>query len=346
QGRYGDNMDVTLDARAIPLSLAALANPALNLSGTAAASARITGTPAAPAGRYEVTVSRFTSPEIARAGVGPYDMRATGTLEGGRAGVNATISGPALSGVAITGSVPVSQGAMDLAARGTISLAIANTLLSTSGARASGNAVLDVRLRGTYDAPSAGGTVRISNGRYEDAPNGVTIERIEALLTGTDRSVTLTSFRAATPNGGSIQAQGNVALDPGAGFPGRIEATLTNANLVNSEMIRFVTDGRVTVAGAFLTRPTISGQINVRALDVNLPDRLPGGSAANINVRHVNLPPGVTPAMPRPRGGRAVGSAGGFILGLDLTVAAPNRIFVRGMGMEAEMGGTLQIQSG
>lgn len=344
QGRYGDTMDVTLDARAIPLSLAALANPALNLSGTAAASARITGTPAAPAGRYEVTVSRFTSPEIARAGVGPYDMRATGTLEGGRAGVNATISGPALSGVAITGSVPVSQGAMDLAARGTISLAIANTLLSTSGARASGNAVLDVRLRGTYDAPSAGGTVRISNGRYEDAPNGVTIERIEALLTGTDRSVTLTSFRAATPNGGSIQAQGNVALDPGAGFPGRIEATLTNANLVNSEMIRFVTDGRVTVAGAFLTRPTISGQINVRALDVNLPDRLPGGSAANINVRHVNLPPGVTPAMPRPRGGRAAGSAGGFILGLDLTVAAPNRIFVRGMGMEAEMGGTLQLQ--
>lgn len=344
QGRYGDTMDVTLDARAIPLSLAALANPALNFSGTAAATARITGTPAAPGGRYDLTISRFTSPEIARAGVGPYDVRANGTLDGGRASVNATVSGPALSGVTITGSVPVSQGNLDLAARGTISLAVANTVLATSGARAAGTAVLDVRLRGTYDAPSAGGTVRISNGRYEDAPNGVTIERIEAVLTGTDRSVTLSSLRAATPNGGTIQAQGNVALDPGAGFPGRIEATLNKANLVNSEMIRFVTDGRVVLSGAFLTRPTIGGRVDVRALDVNLPDRLPGGSAANLNVRHVNLPPGVTPAAPRQRQSGGPRSAGGFILGLDLTVAAPNRIFVRGMGMEAELGGTLQLQ--
>lgn len=344
QGRYGETMDLTLEARAIPLALVALVNPALNVSGTAAANARITGTPNAPGGRYDITLSRISTPELARAGVGPNDIRANGTLEGGRAGVNATISGPALSGVTITGSVPIAQGAMDLAARGTISLAVANTVLATSGARASGNAVLDVRLRGTYDAPSAGGTVRISNGRYEDAPNGVTIERIEALLTGTDRSVTLTSLRAATPNGGSIQAQGNVALDPAAGFPGRIEATLTNANLVNSEMIRFVTDGRVVLSGAFLTRPTIGGRVDVRALDVNLPDRLPGGSAASLNVRHVNLPPGVTPAAPRRRAATGPRSAGGFVLGLDLTVAAPNRIFVRGMGMEAELGGTLQLQ--
>ncbi|MEW6123112.1 MAG: translocation/assembly module TamB domain-containing protein [Pseudomonadota bacterium] len=344
QGRFGDTLDLSLDARAIPLALAAMAQPGLALSGTAAATARVTGTPAAPTGRYDITISRLNAPEIARAGVGPYDIRAGGTLDGGRARVNATISGPSLAGVTVNGSVPVSEGGLDLAVRGTISLAIANAMLATTGARATGNAILDVTLRGTYEEPRAGGTVRITNGRYEDAPNGVTIERIEALLTGTDRSVTITSFRAGTPNGGTIQAQGNVALDPGAGFPGRVDVTLNNAGLVNSEMIRFVTDGRVALGGAFASRPTVGGRIDVRALDVNLPDRLPGGSAANVKVRHVNLPPGLDPASPRPRAGRGARSAGAFVTALDLTVSAPNRVFVRGMGMEAEMGGTLQLR--
>lgn len=344
QGRFGDTLDIAADARGIPLALAAMAQPGLSLSGTANATARITGTPAAPTGRYDVTISRLNAPEIARAGVGPYDIRAGGTLDQGRAGIAATISGPSLAGVSVNGSVPVTLGGLDLAVRGTISLAIANAMLATTGARATGSAALDVTLRGTYAEPRAGGTVRITNGRFEDAPNGVTIERIEAVLTGTDRSVTISSFRAATPNGGAIQAQGNVALDPAAGFPGRVDVTLTNANLVNSEMIRFVTDGRVALGGAFATRPTVGGRIDVRTLDVNLPDRLPGGSAANIHVRHVNLPPGLNPAAPRPRAGRGARSAGAFVADLDLTVSAPNRIFVRGMGMEAELGGTLQLR--
>lgn len=344
QGRFGDALDATLEARAIPLAFAALANPGLNLSGTLAANARITGSPQAPTGRYDITISRFTAPEIARAGVGPYDIRVNGNLDGGRAGVNASISGPSLAGVTVNGSVPVSEGGLDLAVRGNISLAIANALLATTGARAAGTAALDATLRGSFDAPRAGGTVRITGGRYEDAPNGVTIERIEAVLTGTDQTVTLSSFRAGTPNGGTIQAQGNVALNPSAGFPGQVEVTLNNAGLVNSELIRFVADGRVNIGGAFATRPTVAGRIDVRNLDVNLPDRLPGGSAANINVRHVNLPPGANPAAPRQTRQRGPRSAGAFIAELDLTVAAPTRIFVRGMGMEAEMGGTLQLR--
>ncbi|WP_245504497.1 translocation/assembly module TamB domain-containing protein [Aquabacter spiritensis] len=344
QGRIGQTIEATLDARGLPLSLADLAQPGLGLSGTLAATARITGTPTAPNGRYDVTVTRLTSADIARAGAGPFDIRVNGNLADGRAGVNAAVSGPALSGVAITGSVPVSGGALDLAARGTISLAIANAVLATSGARASGNAGLDVTVRGTLDAPRVGGTIRITNGRFEDAPNGVTIERIEAVFTGTDQTVTISSFRAGTPNGGTIQASGSVALDPAGGFPGRIEVTLTNATLVNSELIRFVTDGRATISGPFATRPTIAGRIDVRSLDIHLPDRLPGGSAANLNVRHVNLPPGVNPATPRARREGGARSAGAFVATLDLTVSAPNRIFVRGMGMDAELGGTLQVR--
>lgn len=352
QGSAGDVLDLTVDIRALPLALAALADPALNLSGTLNGSARITGPAAAPTGRYDLAVLRATSPDIARAGAGPFDLRANGTLEGGSVRIASTLSGPALSGVAINGTVPFQGNGLDLSMRGTISLAIANALLATSGARASGTAAVDANVRGSLADPRAGGTVRISGGRYEDAVNGVTLDRIQAVVTGTDRSVTLSSFQAATLNGGTIQGNGSVTLDAAAGFPGRLDLTLNNAGLVNSEIVRFVADGQIAIGGAFATRPTIGGQINVRALDINIPDRLPGGARA-LNVRHVNVPPGKTFTVPpaparRPAGaGQGTGQgarAATFLASLDLAVNAPNRVFVRGMGVDAELSGTLNVR--
>lgn len=352
QGSAGDALDLAVDIRALPLALAALADPALNLSGTLNGSARITGPAAAPTGRYDLAVLRATSPDIARAGAGPFDLRANGTLDGGSVRISSTLSGPALSGVAINGTVPFQGNGLDLSMRGNISLAIANALLATSGARASGTAAVDATVRGSLADPRAGGTVRLSGARYEDAVNGVTLDKIQAVVTGTDRSVTLSSFQAATLNGGTIQGNGSVTLDAAAGFPGRLNLTLNNAGLVNSEIVRFVADGQIAIGGAFATRPTIGGQIHVRALDINIPDRLPGGARA-LNVRHVNVPPGKTFTVPpaparRPAGpGQGTGQgarAATFLASLDLAVNAPNRVFVRGMGVDAELSGTLNVR--
>ncbi|QTL04937.1 translocation/assembly module TamB domain-containing protein [Aquabacter sp. L1I39] len=345
QGRAGDTLDLTLEARAVPLALAALVDPTLSPSGTLAANARITGTPAAPTGRYDVTVNRATMPQITAAGAGPFDFRANGTLADGRASIASALSGPSLSGVTINGFIPVSNGALDLTIRGSVSLAIANAMLATSGARAAGTAAVDLTLRGTLEEPRAGGTIRISGGRYEDAIHGITLERIQAVITGTDRSLTVSSFQAFTPNGGSIQGQGTIALDPAGSFPGRVDLTLNNAQLANSELIRLVAGGRLALSGALARTPAISGTIEVREMDVNIPDRLPGGAKA-LNVRHVNLPPGSrTPAalrQPPQRPGR--GAPSPFVATLDLTINAPNRVFVRGMGLDAELAGNIQVR--
>lgn len=345
QGRAGDTLDLTLEARAVPLALAALVDPSLSPSGTLAANARITGTPSVPTGRYDLTVTRATMPQITAAGAGPFDFRANGTLANGRASIASTLSGPSLSGMTINGSIPVSDGALDLTIRGSVSLAIANAVLATSGARAAGTAALDLTLRGSFEEPRAGGTIRITGGRYEDAVTGVTLERIQAVITGTDRSLTVSSFQAFTPNGGNIQGQGTIGLDPAAGFPGRIELTLNNAQLANSELIRLVAGGRISLSGALIRTPAVSGTIEVRELDVNIPDRLPGGAKA-LNVRHVNLPPGSPkPAslrQPPQRPGR--GAPSPFVATLDLTINAPNRVFVRGMGLDAELAGTFQVR--
>lgn len=340
-GMAGETLDLTVDLRALPLSLVDLVAPGQNLSGTLAGSARVTGPASAPNGNYDLRVARLSNPDIASNGAGPFDIAASGTLAGGRATVRATIAGQHLQGLTVTGSVPVAAGEIELAIRGAIDLAIVNPLLGTTGSHVTGTANVDANVRGTAAAPRAGGTVRISNGRFDDSVNGVALDQISAVLTGTDRTITLTSLTARTTNGGGVTGRGTVALDPAGGFPGRIDIELTNAALVNSDLARLVADGRVGLEGAFLNGPRLTGRITLRALDINIPDRFPGG-VQNLNVRHVNASKAFTQKREAQR--RTPPTANRNGVALDLVLAAPNNtVFVRGLGVDAQLGGELRL---
>ncbi|MFG1400795.1 translocation/assembly module TamB domain-containing protein [Xanthobacter sediminis] len=342
-GRAGSSLDLNVDVHALPLAVAELAAPGLGLAGTVSGTARVRGSADRPEGPYDIQVSRLSTPDLAKAGAGPFDIRTAGALGGGRVTTRTTITGNHLSNFAITGSAPLGAGDLDLAVRGGVDLRIANASLAAMGSQLTGNAAIDATVRGTAAAPRAGGTVRISGARYNDGANGITLDRIEGVIAGTERSVTVNSLTARTPNGGSISARGSVGLDPAANFPGRIEVTMQNAGLVNSEMIRLVTEGRIAVEGQFTNDPHLTGRVDIRAMDVNIAEHRAGGVQA-LNVRHVNDARGrdaaraTPPAPKRERGG---GGSGGITL--DLTVAARNNIFVRGMGMEAELGGELRV---
>jgi translocation and assembly module TamB len=343
-GRAGETLDLDVDLRALPLSLADLAAPGLGLAGTLSGSAKISGPAKAPAGNYNLAIAKVSTPDLAKNGVGPLDIKAEGQLSGGRVDTRASISGPFISGVTITGSAPISAGELDLAIKGALDLAVANPLLATSGSRVGGSATIDATVKGTPAAPRAGGTLRLSGARFDDSVNGISLSNIEGLVTGTERSVTLTSLVAKTPNGGGLSARGNVALDPAAGFPGKIDVELTNAGLVNSELMRFVGEGKLAVEGAFANNPRLTGRLTVKNLDVNIPDKLPGGGDA-LNVRHVNgSAPGTAARGGKPQAPAARAApkpdAG---MPLDLVVSAPNNVFVRGMGLEAELGGDIKV---
>lgn len=340
-GSAGERLDLTADLRAIPLSLAELAAPGLNLTGTLAGNARVTGTAAAPTGNYQLTITRLSTLDVARSGAGPFDITARGDLGGGRATVRSEIRGRFLQALTINGSVPLGAGTLDLAIRGGVDLGILNPMLATTGAQVVGNAAINATVTGTARAPNAGGTIRITGGRYVDSLTGINLDRIEAVLTGNQRTVTLTSFSARTGNGGSLVGRGTIGLDPAAGFPGRIEIDMTNAQLVNSELMRLVTEGRIAVEGAFLNNPRVTGRMVVRALDVNIPDRLPGG-VQSLNVRHVNAGKRSVPGAARAARREARAADAG--IPLDLTISAPNNVFVRGMGIEAELGGDIQLR--
>ncbi len=351
-GRVGETMDLTVDLRNLPLSLAALVAPALDPSGTLSGTARITGSATAPSGTYDFRIARLSTADLATKGIGPFEIAARGTLGGGRVNVDATINAPSVSGLTVRGSVPIAAGALDLRIAGAIDLGIGNTFLADQGSTLRGRATVDLTLRGTAAAPAATGTVRVAGATFTDSVNGVTLTNIQAVLTGSNSQLVVSQLTAATPRGGSVTGSGSIGLDPARGFPANLRIDLSRANILSSDLLQLVASGKITIDGPVATRPRIAGSIDIIRLDINIADQLPGGLDP-LQVRHINT--GGQQQASRSglraqaqtraeRTARRIDQPPSFVADLDLTIAARNAVFVRGMGIDAEFGGNLTLR--
>jgi translocation and assembly module TamB len=90
----------------------------------------------------------------------------------------------------------------------------------------------------------------------------------------------------------------------------------------------------------------IAGEIDLGRTEVSIAEGLGASQAVLEQVTHVATPPPVQVTLdrarigaPEPRAGRA-----GPGIGLDVRINAPNQIFVRGRGLDVELGGALRIR--
>ncbi|MFC7399200.1 translocation/assembly module TamB domain-containing protein [Chelatococcus sp. GCM10030263] len=342
EGSAGANLDIRATARALPLTLAELFVPGLGVTGALNGDVALSGPAAQPNGRYTITVSNLTASQIRDAGLRPLGITAQGTLAGGRVTVDARVTGLSGSNMQITGSAPLGAGNLDVGMNGRIDLGLLNARLSASGQNFTGQAIADLRIRGTAAAPAASGTVRIANGRFEDALNGVSFSNIEALITGSERELVISRLTARARNGGSVTGSGRVALDPAAGFPGSIAIRASNAQLMASPVVNATANADLTIAGALATRPTVRGSVDFSTLEITLPKRFPY-AATPIDVRYVNAPPAVRARLTAERREEAAQSANPFTATLDIALSARSGIAVRGQGINAQLGGQVRL---
>ncbi|HEV7438121.1 MAG TPA: translocation/assembly module TamB domain-containing protein, partial [Methylobacterium sp.] len=352
-GRAGRDLDLKLGLRALPLSLARIASPSLALSGTLDGDAEVRGKATRPDGHYAFTVSRLVTPETRKAGLPPIEARASGSLASGRAGLDGRVSaGPGVA-VTLTGSLPVEAGgALALKAGGTLEAALANSLLSAAGQRVTGRVVFDAGVTGTLAAPRIEGAATLSGGSFTDPLQGVRFTGIEGRATGRGDTIVLERLTAATRNGGTLRASGRVAVAPEAGFPGTLTLTAERAELVSSPLMTAVASLNLALSGPLARTPRVAGRVDVVSIDVSVPDRLPATVQPLPGIRRINTPPEIRARLDRKAERNAQAAAVGrrrgrpatpFDATLDIAVNAPNRIFVRGRGIDAELGGDLRL---
>ena len=313
---------------------AALATPPPALDGTLDAEARLTGTLARPTGTLRVTARGLR----AATGPGRAMPAAAATLTATMQGNEARVDLRATAGttrLTVTGEVPLTAaGALDLRATGALDLATTDPLLTQGGQRARGRVSLDATVTGPLAAPTLAGEAHLADGSFRDFAQGIDIAAISASLAADGGTVRLTRF-AAKAGPGTIEAHGTLELTA----PGRpLDLTITahNARPLASDLLTAELDADLTLRGELMPsgeqagRLTAGGHIFVRHADIRVPERLPAGIAV-LNVRVAGARP---PPRPAPQ----------LRLALDLAIEAPQQIFVRGRGVNAEMGGSVRLR--
>ena len=348
RGKVGAELDAVINARRVPLAAVDIVAPGTGLRGTLDARATLKGPAATPTGPFEATIRGLSAPQTRSAGVPALDITARGTADGSRANVDVRIAGGSALAFTVNGSAPLSpQGTFDLKARGTLDAGLANASLAGTGQRVAGRVAVDGSLRGTSARPDIQGTATLSNGSFTDPLQGVALTGIEGRVSGRGDAIVVERLTARTKNGGTVGVTGRVLAEADRGFPADIKITARNAQLVSSDVVEMIASLDLTVSGPVASAPRLGGRIDINSLEIRVPDRLPSNAEPLRDARHV-APPAQTRArlaeLARQRAAaqRRSGS-NAFKATLDLNIDAPQRIFVRGRGIDAELGGQLRV---
>ena len=328
-GRIAPTLALTASVRNVTPDLARPFAPTLQAAGLLSADAHLSGTTAAPQGtlRLQATGVRLRSGPAAS--LKPASLLATVALDGRVGQVNARLSaGPKLS-FAATGSAPLQPGgALALHATGAADLTLLDPILGATGQRAAGNLALDATVSGTTAAPRLSGGVTLARGEVQDFVQGLRVTDITANLVAAGDTVRIATFTAKAGTG-TLAASGAVGvLAPG--LPVDVHFTADHARPLASDLLTATLDADVRVHGQAATALDAGGRIFIRQAEINIPNSLPP-SVATLNVRRPGDHP--PPAQTAPAA----------IIRLALEVDAPSGIFVRGHGLDSELGGKLQV---
>jgi translocation and assembly module TamB len=103
-------------------------------------------------------------------------------------------------------------------------------------------------------------------------------------------------------------------------------------------------DLALTLSGKLAQKPNVEGRIAIDSMDITVPDRFNSVSAPFPGTKHLNPSPTAQARLAQIAKANATRSrAPLFDATLNLTISAANRIFVRGRGIYAEVGGNLHV---
>jgi translocation and assembly module TamB len=346
EGRWGpERADIRVTVP--PFNLGAFAElvPDVAPAGTLSAEARITGPTVAPEVNATVRGNGLRANIPAARGLPPGEVQ----LALRRAGNGAIeANGDARLGTALRLALraqmprgPAPDAPLEASLEGNLDLqALSAPLLAAGADRVTGRVALNLRTSGPANAPQLGGEARITGGSYRNGLYGVAITDLNGTLRP-DGSRLRADITGRTAGEGRIALAGTI--EPLTQYlPLDLTLTASGAQPVASELLRTTLDADLRLSGLLGTGATLSGPVRIRRAEIRLPDRLPQSIRTLGPVTERGTVPGRAPrpAPPRTRPAEGGGSAP---ITLAVEVQAPRGVFVRGRGLDAELGGQLAI---
>ena len=255
--------------------------------------------------------------------------------------VDADLEGQAGSFAKLQGSLAEDFQTADIGIVGELPLAVANRSIRPQ--QVTGVAGFDLKLTGAPSAENISGTISTKGARFAAPTMQIALENIASTvsLQGGSANLDVSSNLAA---GGTVGVRGTVDLAPP--FAANLSVGLGQSVIQLGSLFQTSLTGDISVTGPLATGPNVAGQIDLGPTEVKISSNLGGGSSIP-DVTHLSEPSKSLRTRtfaglfkePEAEGG----SASNYAVGLDLNIVAQNRIFVRGMGLDSEFDGALQV---
>ncbi|MBH9981553.1 translocation/assembly module TamB domain-containing protein [Bartonella sp. B10834G6] len=343
----GGNLDLDINLKNLPVALANSFVSNQNLGGTVSGHAHIGGQLKAPTATFNLSGQGLRADLLAKNGLTPISLNAEAHYENNVLNLEQfNANGPQGLNMSANGRIPVKGDGIDLHVKGSAPMGIANQFLAERGAQVSGSANVDATVRGSFTKPELNGHFALANGTFIDPQSNLRLNNIvvDAGLSG--ERIVLNRANASSSAGGTISANGSISTDFAAGMPADMTVRLNHTRYSDGEMVVATVDGTLTVTGGLLNNPVIGGDLTIEKAEITVPDRF--GGAALIDVKHKNLTKDIETTLERAkidtgRNKAATAPAKPSVVQLKLHIRAPNQIFVRGMGLDVELGGEIGL---
>ncbi|MCE2026873.1 translocation/assembly module TamB domain-containing protein [Sessilibacter corallicola] len=224
---------------------------------------------------------------------------------------------------------------LDVTVNADVGLDIASLLIDADLHRLHGQLTLKTDITGTIKAPSVHGDVALVNTRYQNILTGTVIDALNCEINAQNYRFAINDCNATDGSKGQFQVTGDLELpliNKKKFGQLNIELHTQSASILKRPEIESETTGKISVTGDF-QELTASGVLNVSPLQAVLKNTA-DSSIAQIEVEEVyeNQPqdkPGLIDHSP--------------IINLDLTITADKQAYLRGLGIEAELGGQIKL---
>jgi translocation and assembly module TamB len=254
--------------------------------------------------------------------------------------IDLSTDGPGTAETRISGTLAPDASKVDLGIVGRAPLALLNRLLEPRAIR--GTALFDLKLRGAPGLKALSGTITTSGTRVSLPTLEKALEQLSAeikLLNGTAGVFAQARFS----DGGQLRVTGPIGL--GAGLPADLTIALSTLKLRDPALYDTQIDGQIRLNGPLSGGAEISGALTLGETEIRIPETGLSFGGDIPEMTHRNLSAAVRASQLRagiePPSNTSAKTARPFPL--NITINAPNRIFLRGRGLDAELGGQLRV---
>ncbi|NPU96951.1 MAG: hypothetical protein HPY51_07010 [Candidatus Omnitrophica bacterium] len=229
----------------------------------------------------------------------------------------------------------IPSGAVQGHIAGEADMAVLPDLLSLADQKLAGRLAAQFTISGTVEQPVVSGALTVEKGSYDHLEFGTVLRDLHFRIEANGDKLRVSDGRFTDGGSGRGIIGGQIQMLPD--FPFSLEVILKQATLVRRDDVTATISGSVVVSGN-PRQPVITGSLTVDPAEVRIDEPLP------VEIRHMEIitieepnpgsPPPPPPAFLSP----------GIQADLGLQLDFPNRLFVRGRGLDSEWQGNLTIK--